>query len=250
MSVPTASSLKKMNVMGRMKSFASNYKDNTLGMIHENNKNTMTKAQKELLGYGASSHHNRNSSNGNINRRQILETILNDDELINHLQKMNFFSPTTSADENDMLWLSGNSNHDYRQQSKHQRREELGHPVRSSFVSNSNSNSNSNNKGNINNHNHVVRSVNRGGTYFNSDDDKSGGINDLSQKIERRNASSCSPVSIHMQQGVPQLSRNADNRTCRKSAGDEIARGSSRGEGYRDRDDGISLSRHRNRRGR
>ena len=83
-----------------------------------------------------------------------------------------------------MLWLSGNSNHDYRQQSKHQRREELGQPVRSSFVSNSNSNSNSINKGNVNNDNHVVRSVNRGGTYFNSDDDKSGNINDLSQKIE------------------------------------------------------------------
>ena len=235
MSVPTASSLKKMNPTGLQKTIAAT---KSLKSRTDFRARPMTKAQRELLGYGHDSSSLQNNdidgdsdSNRGLSRERILHAILNDDELISHLQQMDFF---VKSDDNYPV-SSNIDDSRYRKQQhhlnsstsnyNHHQGQHLGQPVWSSFVKQEDCLrkdwTNRDNKTNNNNSNNGASNGGfRSHRSLNNVDNNDFNDNDVNDNLNGNS----SPVAVRMQQGVPRLNRTSDQqRPQTKGPGRTIA---------------------------
>ena len=190
----------------------------------------MTKAQRELLGWDDSgtsklyeqrnSGSGHNNDNSNISREQILQTILNDDELISHLKKMDFFVTTDNSNH------SSHSDSNQKQQHSNPTRhllhdQKLEQPVQSPYVKTERKDL-----------------MNNGRVHMDS-------VDNNRYEISNNARGHSSPITLRMQQGVPELSSLKDGHSRSVSSRGPAGAGANRISGY-----GFNPVYNRNRRGR
>ena len=149
----------------------------------------------------------------------MLRTILNDDELISHLEKMDFFVNGTDLNHNQQQQMHHNQQQQQQQMhhNRQQQQQHLGQPMRSSFVK---------------------KKIAPSGGFIDSIIDNSNSNNDSNSNHYTGQVHSNSPIALRMQQGIPELNTSSVDGQGQRV----ISRGPAGGS--------VGVSHRKNRRGR